>query len=106
MTKIWIAVATLGALCSCAGIASKIKKTLDVEGTYTGNLPSASGMGMIVTITLEKDAYVKMIEYVGKDGIFENKGNYSLNKRLYDFLCGRLQNSVSLYHGKSRRSFK
>jgi heat shock protein HslJ len=81
MTKIVIAATIIGIACSCAGVASKTKKTLDFEGSYTGNLPTASGTGMMVTITLEKGAYVKKIEYAGRDGIFENQGRYSLNKK-------------------------
>jgi uncharacterized lipoprotein NlpE involved in copper resistance len=51
------------------------------EGTYVGNVPTADGMGMIVSITLGNDAYVKTVEYVGKDGVFENKGIFTLNKK-------------------------
>jgi uncharacterized lipoprotein NlpE involved in copper resistance len=74
MTKIWMVAAIMLILCGCGGNASKY------EGTYVGNLPTASGMGMIVSITLEKDTYSKKIEYIGKDGVFETKGKYTLNK--------------------------
>ncbi|MCL1943812.1 MAG: copper resistance protein NlpE [Candidatus Azobacteroides sp.] len=80
MTKMWIVAAILGILCSCGGNTSKTKKPLDCEGTYVGTLPTASGMGMTITITLENGAYIKKTEYVGKDGVFEDKGKYTLNK--------------------------
>ncbi|MCL1932828.1 MAG: copper resistance protein NlpE [Candidatus Azobacteroides sp.] len=80
MTKIWIVAAMLGILCSCGGNASKTKTSSDYEGTYTGTLPTASGMGMTVTITLKDGAYTKRTEYVGKDGVFEDKGKYTLNR--------------------------
>ena len=81
MTKIWIVAAILGILCSCGGNASKTKNSLDYEGTYTGIVPTASGMGMIVTITLKDGAYIKKTEYVDKDGVYEDKGKYTLNKK-------------------------
>ena len=56
------------------------RNSLDYEGTYTGKLPTASGMGMIVTITLEKDTYVKKMEYVGKKDIIVEKGEYTWNE--------------------------
>ena len=80
MTKIWVITAILGILCSCGGNASKTKNLHDYEGTYVGTLPTASGMGMTVTITLENGAYIKKTEYVGKDGVFEDKGKYTFNK--------------------------
>ena len=80
MTKIWIVAAILGILCSCGGNASKTKNPLDYEGTYTGILPTAGGMGMLVTITLENDTYIKKTEYVDKDGVYEDRGKYTLNK--------------------------
>ena len=80
ITKIWIVAAILGILCSCGGNASKTKTSPAYEGTYIGTLPTASGMGMTVTLTLENGAYTRKTEYVGKDGIFEDKGKYTLNK--------------------------
>ena len=80
MTKFWIIAVILGSLCSCGGNASKTENSLDYEGIYVGNVPTASGMGMIISITLENGAYTKKTEYVGKDGVFEDKGQYTLNK--------------------------
>jgi len=80
MTTIWIVAAMLGILCSCGGNTSKTNNSLNCEGTYTGTLPTASGMGMTVTITLENGAYTKKTKYVGQDSIFEDKGKYTLNK--------------------------
>ena len=77
MTKIWIVAVISAILCSCGGNTSKTK---DYEGTYTGTLPTASGMGMTITLTLKNGAYTKKTEYVGREGVFEDKGKYSLNK--------------------------
>lgn len=53
------------------------KKSLDYQGTYTGKLPSASGEGMVITITLTDSTYLKKTEYVNKKGsTFEEKGKY------------------------------
>lgn len=42
--------------------------SLDYEGTYKGTLPTASGEGMQVTISIEKDnKFTKEFTYVGKD---------------------------------------
>lgn len=42
--------------------------SLDYEGTYKGTLPTASGEGMQVTISLEKDnKFSKEVLYVGKE---------------------------------------
>jgi uncharacterized lipoprotein NlpE involved in copper resistance len=95
MKKLWVLVAATGILCSCGSNSSKVntevemqndiidihnaRTSLDYEGTYTGNLPTASGMGMIVTITLDKDNYVKSTKYTGKKGVYEEKGNYTWN---------------------------
>ena len=49
-------------------------------GTYTGKIPTASGEGMIVSITLSDSTYVKSTEYVNKkNSKSEEKGKYTWN---------------------------
>lgn len=58
------------------------KNSLDYKGTYQGSLPSASGMGMDVVITLSDSTYIKKVSYIGKkDGAFEEKGIYLWNSQ-------------------------
>lgn len=42
-------------------------------------VPTASGEGMVVSLTLADSTYVKKTEYVGKKEIFEDKGKYTWN---------------------------
>lgn len=96
MKKLFILVAAIGLLYSCGGNTQKsqeqttpetaqfvdehnAKNSLDYQGTYTGKVPTASGEGMLVSITLEDSTYVKKTEYVGKKEIFEDKGKYTWN---------------------------
>jgi uncharacterized lipoprotein NlpE involved in copper resistance len=56
------------------------KNSLDYKGTYNGRIPSASGEGILVSITLADSTYVKKMEYVNKkDATFEEKGTYTWN---------------------------
>lgn len=56
------------------------KNSLDYKGTYTGRIPSASGEGILVSVTLADSTYVKKMEYVNKkDATFEEKGTYTWN---------------------------
>lgn len=43
------------------------ENSLDYEGAYNGELPTASGEGMKVTITLGKNDYTKEVLYIGKE---------------------------------------
>ncbi|MDR1707333.1 copper resistance protein NlpE [Dysgonomonas sp.] len=96
MKKLFILIATIGLLYSCGGNTQKTqeqttpetaqavdehnaKNSLDYQGTYTGELPTASGEGMAVSLTLEDSTYVKKTEYIGKKEIFEDKGKYTWN---------------------------
>lgn len=102
MKKIFMTIAVAGLLASCGGntqkepeekasveefsdIAKNIKdehnakNSLDYKGTYTGTVPTASGEGMVVVITLDDSTYVKVTEYVGKKKQFEDKGKYTWN---------------------------
>lgn len=52
--------------------------SLDYVGTYKGTLPTASGSGMEVTVTLTDSTFQKTISYVGKsDKPIETKGKYT-----------------------------
>ncbi|MDU1889906.1 MAG: copper resistance protein NlpE [Dysgonomonas sp.] len=104
MKKLFIMVAAIGLLYSCGGntkqnqeeqasvsefsdIAKDVKgdghnakNSLDYKGTYQGKVPTASGEGMIVSITLDDSTFVKKTEYVGKkNSKFESKGKYTWN---------------------------
>ena len=102
MKKLFIIIAAIGLMYSCgntqknqeekasvdefSGIAEQIsdghnaKNSLSYTGTYTGKLPTASGEGMIVSITLSDSTYVKNTEYVNKENSkSEEKGKYTLN---------------------------
>lgn len=101
MKKLLFMIAAVGLLYSCGGnkpkeekasvdefseIAKNVtdahnaKNSLDYKGTYTGKLPTASGEGMVVSITLSDSSFVKVTEYVGKKNKFEEKGKYTWNK--------------------------
>lgn len=102
MKKVFFLIATIGFLYSCGGsqkaqqeegsvsefseIAKGVKDahnariSLDYQGTYSGKLPTASGEGMNVSITIEETTFVKKTEYIGKkDAPIEEKGNYTWN---------------------------
>lgn len=57
------------------------QNALDVDGTYEGKLPAASGGGMKVVITLNKDTYKKSVTY-DKDTskTFDTTGKFSWDK--------------------------
>lgn len=96
MKKLLILLSTIGLLYSCGGNTQKpqeqttpetaefldehnAKNSLDYQGIYTGKVPTASGEGMLVSLTLADSTYVKKTEYVGKKEIFEDKGKYTWN---------------------------
>ncbi|GAB6009672.1 hypothetical protein FACS1894179_10600 [Bacteroidia bacterium] len=96
MKKLFILVAAIAMLYSCGGNTQKTQEqttpettqigdghnarnSLDYQGTYTGKVPTASGEGMLVSLTLEDSTYVKKTEYIGKKEIFEDKGKYTWN---------------------------
>jgi uncharacterized lipoprotein NlpE involved in copper resistance len=50
---------------------------LDVDGIYVGTLPTASGEGMVVEVTLSGNTYKKTVTYVGKsDEPIETVGEF------------------------------
>lgn len=59
---------------------SSAQTALDYLGTYKGVLPTASGEGMDVTITLTDSTYTKDITYVGKKEKMSSSGKYVWNK--------------------------
>lgn len=97
MKKLFIIVAVIGLMSGCgsntkksqedisAGSAQAVdvhnpKNSLGYKGTYTGKMPTAGGEGMLVTIELGDNTFVRKIEYVGKkDSPFEEKGSYTWN---------------------------
>ena len=96
MKKLFVILASIAILYSCGGNTQKsqeqaapetpqisddhnAKNSLDYKGIYTGKVPTGSGEGMLVSLTLEDSTYVKKTEYVGKKEIFEDKGKYTWN---------------------------
>lgn len=56
------------------------KNSLDYQGTYLGKVPTASGEGMIISISISDSTYAKETEYVAKPGSrTEDTGKYTWN---------------------------
>lgn len=54
------------------------QNALDYQGVYQGTLPTASGSGMLVTVTLSDGMYQRAIEYIDEnDKPFISKGTYT-----------------------------
>lgn len=55
--------------------------SLDYPGVYEGVIPAASGPGIKITLTLNKDKTYEMVsDYIGeKNSIFTDKGNYEID---------------------------
>lgn len=55
--------------------------SLDYPGVYAGVIPAASGPGIKITLTLNKDKTYEMVsDYIGeKNSIFTDKGNYEID---------------------------
>lgn len=102
MKKVFLLIAAIGFLYSCGGsqkaqedqgsvsefadiakgmkAAHNAQNSLDYQGVYSGKLPTASGEGVNVSITIEETTFVKKTEYIGKkDAPIEEKGNYTWN---------------------------
>ncbi|MDL2266306.1 copper resistance protein NlpE [Parabacteroides sp. OttesenSCG-928-G07] len=58
------------------------QNALDYDGTYIGTLPTASGIGMKVTLALTRNGtYHKSVQYVeNADKTFESEGKFTWNK--------------------------
>jgi uncharacterized lipoprotein NlpE involved in copper resistance len=69
----------------------------DYEGIYVGKLPSANGEGMIVTIILGDKNFSKKMEYVGKKGVFEDKGEYTWNTEGNTIILNGITDSPNQY---------
>ena len=52
---------------------------------------------MIVSITLEKDTYLKKIEFADKDGVFEVKEKYTLNREENTIILDGITGTPSKY---------
>lgn len=58
--------------------AHNAQNSLDVNGVYEGKLPTASGEGMDVKVTLSGDTYKKSVSYIGKsDKPIETSGKFT-----------------------------
>lgn len=123
MKKIFVMIAAIGFLYSCGGNTQKdkeaeekasvsefseiaknvadehnAKNSLDYKGTYTGKIPSASGEGIIVTITVDDSTYVKKSEYVNKkDATFEEKGKYAWNDKGNTIILDGIKDAPNKY---------
>jgi len=114
MKKLFIVVAAIGLMYSCGGNTQKAqeptaseptqvvdehnaKSSLDYKGTYTGKVPTASGEGMIVTIELGDDTFVKKTVYVGKKDASEEKGKYAWNNEGNTITLEGVKGSPSKY---------
>lgn len=74
------------------------KNSLDYKGVYVGKIPTASGEGMIVSITLEDSTYTKKTEYVGKEsGNTEEKGKYTWNVEGNTVILDGIKDAPSQY---------
>ena len=70
----------MGAFAGCASVAAhNSRNSLDWVGTYTGHIPSASGMGIDVRLTLNGDGtYALHYHYVGRDDPdYRNEGKFT-----------------------------
>jgi len=98
MKKLFIVVAAISLMYSCGGNMQKTneqvkdeptaqvvdehnaKNSLDYKGTYKGEIPAADAPGIIISITLSDNTYVKTMKYVDRgDKTFEEKGDYTWN---------------------------
>jgi copper homeostasis protein (lipoprotein) len=73
--------------------------SLDIEGTYKGNLPCADCEGIETEITLNKDlTFVKRSKYLGKDNkVFEESGSYSWNQAGNTITLSSIKNAPNQY---------
>jgi len=55
------------------------QNSLDYRGSYQGTLPTASGSGMNIIITLADSTYTKEITYIEQEDKFSSKGKYTWN---------------------------
>lgn len=56
------------------------KNSLDYKGTYTGVLPTETGEGMKVVLTLSDSTFTRTTEYIGKkEKLIEEKDIYGWN---------------------------
>ena len=126
MKKLFVIIAVASMLASCGGNAQKdksasdieekasvsefsaiakgvadghnAKNSLDYQGTYKGTIPTASGEGMTVTITLNEDTYVKKTEYVNKkNATTEDKGKYAWNDKGNTIILDGIKDAPNQY---------
>jgi uncharacterized lipoprotein NlpE involved in copper resistance len=94
MKKLWIIAAVTVILYSCGESRPKTQNgteqneidihnariSLDYEGVYNATMPTASGVGMVVYITLGNTNYVKITKYLSNNHSFIERGEYSWNE--------------------------
>jgi len=80
----FLACALVMAVCAgCASVtAHNSRNSLDWPGTYAGSIPSASGMGIEVRLTLNRDgAYILRYHYVERENPdFSMTGNFTWDR--------------------------
>ena len=65
---------------SISVMASNSRDSVDWMGTYSGIIPCADCEGILITITLNKNATYEMtMSYLGKDFEFTSDGSFSWN---------------------------
>jgi len=72
----------MSAYVGCASVAThNSRNSLDWPGTYTGVIPSASGMGIEVRLTLRaNNTYTLIYNYIGRaDADFSSMGYFTWN---------------------------
>jgi len=91
----------MGACASSASVAThNSRNSLDWTGTYTGLIPSASGSGIEVRLTLNANStYALNYHYVGRENPdFSSTGNFTWNSAgnviTLDSITGPLQYQV------------
>ena len=113
--KLFLAVAILAAMVSCAGGQKKTtaqqdtlvvaapdmhtsEMALDYYGTYEGTLPCADCEGIKTTLTLnENKTFVLISEYLGKKGAtFEEKGSYEIENG--EIVVAKISDSETNYY--------
>lgn len=63
-----------------AGKAHNARNSLDYRGIYVGELPTTSGSGMTVTLSITENTYHKKIQYKENQEAIESEGKYSWNE--------------------------
>ncbi len=93
MKKLCIIIAAAGLICSCGSNKQKdLEKDVqtvadvhnpqnsDYKGIYTGKLPAADGEGILISIELGDNTFVRKTEYLSmRHHVYEEHGNFTWN---------------------------